>query len=69
VPSASSGARRRTREFVEVNTAQLLGATRTTGTVIEMADKAGVRMIVRLAQEAHVDDVAKLISVFRRCRA
>jgi hypothetical protein len=59
-------------EFVEL--APLAGASRsapsstsTTGTVIEVADPAGVRLVVRLAKDTRVD-VATLISVFhRRC--
>jgi hypothetical protein len=66
--ASKRGATRRQHEFVELSAAQLLGAPSTTGTVVEVEDKAGVRMIVRLAKQAHVDEVARLISVFRRRR-
>jgi hypothetical protein len=38
----------------------------TTGTVIEVEDPTGTRLVVRLAKDARVD-VTTLISVFRRC--
>jgi len=64
--SSSRAAQRQSGEFVELSAAQLLGATTTTtGTVIEVEDKAGVRMTVRLAKEAPVD-VAQLVAAFRR---
>jgi hypothetical protein len=63
--SSSRAARPQSNVFVELSGAQVLGATTTTGTVVEVEDKAGTRMIVRLAKEAHVD-VAQLVSAFRR---
>jgi hypothetical protein len=49
--------------FVELTGAQILGAS--SGTVVEVEDEGGRRLVVRLAKEAHVD-VAQLVSVFRR---
>src|ERR671923_2202404 len=51
-------ARRQSSEFVELSTAQLVGAP-PTGTIVEVEDKAGMRMTVRLAKDAPVD-VAQL---------
>jgi hypothetical protein len=68
--SSSKGeARWPSKEFVELS--PLVGASHSTspststGTVIEVEDRAGTRLIVRLAKETRVD-VATLISAFRR---
>jgi hypothetical protein len=80
VGAAASGGRRRRRRtrrarpkpmkranaFVEVNAAQLLGAA-APGAVVEVEDKSGVRLVVRLANEAYVD-MGEIISAFRRRR-
>lgn len=63
--SSSRAAGRQANAFVELTAAQLLGSSSAAGTVVEVEDKAGRRMIVRLAKEAHVD-VAKLVWAFRR---
>jgi hypothetical protein len=49
--------------FVELTRAQMVGAP-TTGTVVEIEDESGLRVVVRLAKEAHVD-VMQLISALR----
>jgi hypothetical protein len=64
-PSTSRRRQRRKTEFFELSAAQLL-APSTMCTVVEVEDKAGVRMIVRLARETQIDDVARLIAVFGR---
>ena len=53
-PSTSRRMQRRKTEFVELSTAPLLGAPSAMCTVVEVEDKAGVRMIVRLAREAQI---------------
>jgi hypothetical protein len=68
-PSSSRGARRGEAEFVELSAAQLLGAPSTKCTVVEVEDKSGVRMIVRLGGETQIDDVARLIAAFGRREA
>lgn len=51
--------------FVELTGAQLLAASPSTGTIVELSDdKAGIRVTVRLAAEAPLD-VARLVSAFR----
>jgi hypothetical protein len=55
---------RREDAFVEVSAAQLLGAP-ATGTLVEVEDKTGTRMSVRLGSVG-VDEVAQLIAVFRQ---
>jgi hypothetical protein len=65
-PSSSRRARRRKTQFVELSATQLLGAAPTKCTVVEVEDKSGVRMIVRLLGETAIDDVARLIAVFGR---
>lgn len=66
-PGKGRAARRQPNAFVELSAAQVLGVSEATatGTVVEVEDKAGTRMIVRLAKEAPVD-VAQLVSAFRR---
>jgi hypothetical protein len=49
-----------------LSAAQLLGTPTTMCTVVEVEDKTDVRMIVRLARETPIDDVARLIAVFGR---
>jgi hypothetical protein len=56
----------RANAFVELNAAQLLGAA-APGAVVEVEDKSGVRLVVRLANEAYVD-MGEIISAFRRRR-
>jgi hypothetical protein len=70
-PARLSGrrARRREPEFVELSAAQLLGAPSTKCTVVEVEDKAGVRMIVRLLGDTQIDDVVRLIAAFGRREA
>jgi hypothetical protein len=52
--------------FVELTGAQILGdAPAETGTVVEVEDKSGGRLVVRLAKEAQLD-VAQLVAAFRR---
>jgi len=68
-PSTSRRMQRRKTEFVELSAAQLLGAPPTKCTVVEVEDKTGVRMIVRLLGETPIDDVARLIAVFGRREA
>jgi len=63
--SSRDADRRRPDEFVELSATQLLGVSPTTGTVVEVEDRAGARMTVRLAKESPVD-VAKLVAAFRR---
>jgi hypothetical protein len=65
-PSTSRRRQRRKTEFVELSAAQLLGAPSAMCTVVEVEDKAGVRMTVRLAREAQIDDVARLVAAFGR---
>ncbi len=50
--------------FVELTGAQILGAPSATGTVVEI-EEGGLRIVVRLANDAHVD-VAQLIAAFRQ---
>jgi hypothetical protein len=59
--SSRRGARRREAEFVEVSPAQLLGAPSTKCTVVEVEDKAGVRIIVRLPRHYRVRNSAPWI--------
>ena len=55
-------AREQSSEFVELSTAQIVGAP-PTAMVVEVEDKAGVRMTVRLEPAV---DVAQLVAAFRR---
>lgn len=74
-PTASAGhdeprnRRRPPNAFVELRCAPIDDGSSplATGTVVEVEDKAGTRMTVRLARETHVD-VARWISAFRRRR-
>lgn len=50
-----------TGTFVELSGAQILGAT---GTVVELSDGGGIRMIVRVAAGAALD-VPRLVAAFR----
>lgn len=65
-PSTSRRRQGRKTEFVELSAVQLLGASSTMCTVVEVENKAGVRMTVRLAREAQIDEVARLIVAFGR---
>lgn len=56
---------KRPSAFVELTGAEILGASSTTGTVLEIEDKGGLRLVVRLAKEAHLD-VAQLVAAFRQ---
>jgi hypothetical protein len=55
----------RSRAFVELTGAQILGASPPSGTTVEVMDAAGSRLTVRLAAETAVD-VAQVISAFRQ---
>jgi hypothetical protein len=55
-------------EFVELTGAQLLGASSTSGPVVELADPDGVRVTIRLVGGTPLD-VAEVVHGFRRPRA
>jgi hypothetical protein len=52
------------RAFVEWSGAQIMGTSSSVGTVVEVVDAAGNRLMVRLAPDAEVD-VVRLISAFQ----
>ena len=54
----------RSSGFVELTGAQILGAAPTMGTVVEVEDGGGMRLVVRMAKEVPVD-VAQWVSAFR----
>jgi hypothetical protein len=60
-----SSKRLREPTFVELSAPPLYGTASTTGTVVEV-EGGGVRMTVRLGGEAGIEEVARLLAVFRQ---